>query len=275
MTPARSAARLIIRWNSILAAPEDTPSSLSGRPSASSCGWGAECDESPEISLRKHVNCFPPRKRKRLTKWEEHEMRNLSIGPLVTVVLALGAGAATTASAAPTGNLATLPEHAKMKRSARIILSWYRAEAGTAAAQFIVDARFIAASPYTVERRSAGESFTAAASPTAPHPTAAITPICHATPVAERSTEAEPCTGAEPCIAVPLFTEEAEPTSAIAAAAVGGDNTARTRCGPVRSRAWPMTARRIASPDFNRAMPGGRAQDPDLIAAIRERGGTP
>ena len=59
--------------------------------------------------------------------------------------------------------------------------------------------------------------------------------------VAEPSTEAEPSTGAGPCIAVPLFTEEAEPTSAIAAAAVGGDNTAGTRCAyghePRRCRA--------------------------------------
>ena len=91
-------------------------------------------------------------------------MRNLSIGALVTMILGLAAGVGTTASAAPIGNLAG--RHAR--RSARTILSCSRrAEAGTAAAQFIVDARFIAASPYTVERRSAvGESSIAAAAPT-------------------------------------------------------------------------------------------------------------
>jgi hypothetical protein len=55
--------------------------------------------KTPEISVRKHVNCFPPGKRKSLTNGRNTRW-NLSIGPLVTV-LALVAGAATAASAAP------------------------------------------------------------------------------------------------------------------------------------------------------------------------------
>ena len=49
-------------------------------------------------------------------------MRNLSIGPLVTVVLALAAGAATTASAAPIGNLATVSDHAQTEAFSEIVL---------------------------------------------------------------------------------------------------------------------------------------------------------